>query len=190
MRRLMTMALHWLRPALRRLGWPGVLGIAALLLAGLLELGLARRWDGQAQDMEAQALRLQSQLRRQQLLAGTPAPVSPEQWLQRQLPSAQQREQRLADLLELSLRAGLSGSRTEHRLSVDTASGLERLRISMPVQGSYAQLRGFIEAALRQDLALSLDSLKLRRTSPSAGELEAELGWSLHARTSKAGGRP
>jgi len=177
-----------LMTGLRRLGWPGGLGIAALLLAGLLELGLARRWEDQAQDLEAQALRLQGQLRRQQLQeAAAPAPLAPEQWLQRQLPSAQQREQRLADLLELSLRAGLAGSRTEHRLSVDAATGLERLRVSMPVQGTYAQLRGFIEAALRQDLALSLDSLKLRRASPAAGELEAELGWSLHARSVAAG---
>lgn len=186
----MMESLRLLRPALRRLGWPGLLGLGALLLAGLLELGLAQRWETEAQQLESHALRLQSQLRRQQLQAGTPAPVSPEQWLQHQLPSAQLREQRLADLLELSLRAGLSGSRTEHRLSVDTATGLERLRISMPVQGTYAQLRGFIEAALRQDLALSLDSLKLRRANPAAGELEAELGWSLHARTSEAGTRP
>lgn len=185
-----TRMMMTLTTGLRRLGWPGGLGLAALLLAGPLELGLARRWEGQAQDLEAQALRLQGQLRRQQLQAAAPAALAPEQWLQRQLPSAQQREQRLADLLELSLRAGLAGSRTEHRLSVDAATGLERLRISMPVQGTYAQLRGFIEAALRQDLALSLDSLKLRRASPAAGELEAELGWSLHARSVAAGARP
>ena len=180
-----------LRAATRRLGWPGACGLLALALAGVLELGLAQRWEHEQQQLDAQALRLQAQLRRQRA-AGAPArEATPEQWLQ-QLPAGAQRQQRLADLLELALRAGLGSSRTEHRLSLDAGTGLERLRVSMPVQGSYAQLRGFIEAALRADPALSLDGLKLRRADAAAAELEAELSWSLHGRAAApvAGGRP
>lgn len=169
----------------RSLGGPGLAGLLALLLAAVLALGSAR-WDAQAAQLQAQAQQLRAQLRERQA-GGTPAvAATPQQW-RAALPDSRLRQQRLADLLEMSLRLGLVGARTEHRLSVDTAAGLERLRVSMPLTGSYAQLRGFIAAALQHDPALSLDSLKLRRTSPLAPELEAELVWSLHGRAEGAG---
>lgn len=164
------------------LGWPGAAGLVALALAAALAL-LAQRWDADAAALQRQAEQLRGRLRAQQLAAPTAAAqASPQQWLAR-LPSARERQQRLADLLEIALRLGLNSQRTEHRLSVDAAAGLERLRVTMPLTGGYAQLRQFIEAALAHDAALSLDGLKLRRASPQATELDAELVWSLHARS-------
>ena len=167
---------------LQALGWPGLGGAAALLLAiGLLLL--AHAWDGQAAGLQAEADQLRSSRRARAAAAVPQAPAAtPQQW-QMSLPPAAQRQQRLADLLEMGLRAGLAGNRTEHRLTVDAAAGLERLRISMPVTGGYAQLRQFIAAALQHDPGLSLDSLKLRRATPQAAEIEAELVWSLHSRS-------
>ena len=84
------------------------------------------------------------------------------------------------DLDKIAIRLDLNAARTEHRLA--SADGLERLRVNMPVTGSYAQVRRFIAAALAHDPALSLDAVKLRRASPMAAEVEAELQWSLHGR--------
>lgn len=174
---------HW-----QALGWPGLLGLLLLLAAAALALGLTPRWQAQASQVEAEAGRLQRQLRAQRIAAATAATpgaqaatLTPAQW-QLGLPSGELRQQRLADLLELGLRQGLVSVRTEHRLTVDAGAGLERLRITMPVQGGYAQLRGYIDAALLQDAGLSLDSLKLRRAHPQTAEVDAELIWSLHAR--------
>ncbi|MDT9000919.1 GspMb/PilO family protein [Paucibacter sp. APW11] len=167
------------------LGAPGLLGLLCLALAAPLALWAVPHWQAQGEQMEA---RLQAQRRQLLALAAAPAQAevkTPEQW-RIALPDAEQRQQRLADLLEIGLRAGLASTRTEHRLSVDARNGLERLRVSMPVQGGYAQLRRFIETALSHDPALSLDSLKLRRQTPQAAELEAELVWSLHARAAVA----
>lgn len=176
-------------PALRRLGWPGALGLLALLVAGGLELGLAQRWHQEQQALTAQAEQLQRQLRLQRASGAAASQATPEQW-RAGLPGPELRQQRLADLLEAGLRAGVSTPRTEHRLSVDGNAGLERLRVSMPVQGGYAALRAFLEQALRQDPALSLDAIKLRRTAPSSPELEAELQWSLHGRAALSEGSP
>lgn len=171
-----------LRQAWRALGLPGCVGLLALALAAGL-WGLAASWDQQALQAEARADQLRHDLRVKRVagLQQAQAPATQAQWWQA-LPAAGERQQRLADLLEMSLRLGLLSSRTEHRLSVDAAAGLERLRVSMPVNGSYAQVRQFIAAALQHDAALSLDSLKLRRSSPLAPEVEAELQWSLHSR--------
>lgn len=173
-----------LERAVKRLGPPGLLGLLALLLAAGLLLA-SQGWGFEAARLQAEADELSRQLRSQRAagLSQGPAatPATAEQW-QQALPSAELRQQRLADLLEVGTRMGLVSARTEHRLSVDASAGLERLRVSMPLVGTYAQLRAFIAAALRHDPALSLDALKLRRANPQATELEADLVWSLHGR--------
>ena len=161
--------------ALKPLGWPGLVGVAALLLA-VVALWCGQRWGAQAVRLQAEARELRAQARP---AAAASAPVSAQQW-QALLPPASQRQQRLADLLELAIRLDLNAARTEHRLA--SADGLERLRVTMPVVGSYAQVRRYVAAALEHDPALSLDAIKLRRVSPMAADVEAELQWSLHGR--------
>ena len=161
---------------IKALGWPGLAGLAALGLA-VAAVVLAQRWDAQAVKLQAEARELRAKAR--PAMASVSAPVSVQQW-QATLPPSGARQQRLADLLELSIRLDLVGARTEHRLS--TSEGLERLRVTMPVTGSYAQLRRFIGAALEHDPALSLDAVKLRRVSPMSADVDAELQWSLHGR--------
>lgn len=171
-----------MRPAWQRLwralGGPGVAGVAALALAAMLA-GLGQRWDADAAALQAEARQLRA---RAAPAAVAAAPQSPQQW-QAALPAAAERQQRLADLLELAIRLELDGTRTEHRLS--SADGFERLRVTMPLTGSYAQLRRFIGAALAHDPALSLDAVKLRRAGPEATVVDAELQWSLHGRAAR-----
>ena len=160
----------------RALGWPGLAGLAALLLA-TAAIVLGQRWDAQAAALQAEAHSLRAKAR--PAAVATAVPVSLQQW-QAALPAAAARQQRLADLLELSIRMDLNSARTEHRLA--TSEGLERLRVTMPLTGSYAQVRRFIGAALAHDPALSLDAIKLRRVSPMSADVDAELQWSLHGR--------
>lgn len=160
----------------RALGWPGLAGLVALLLAAVAIVA-GQRWDAQAVALQAEARGLRAKAR--PAVATQALPVSVQQW-QATLPAPRDRQQRLADLLELGIRLDLNGTRTEHRLS--TSEGLERLRVTMPLTGSYAQLRRFIGAALEHDPALSLDAIKLRRVSPVSTDVDAELQWSLHGR--------
>lgn len=165
------------RPAvIKVLGWPGLAGLAGLLLA-VAAVVLGQRWDAQAVRLQAEARELRAKARPAAM--ATAAPISVQQW-QAALPASSTRQQRLADLLELGIRLDLNGARTEHRLS--TSEGLERLRVTMPVTGSYAQVRRFVAAALEHDPALSLDAIKLRRVSPMSADVDAELQWSLHGR--------
>jgi len=165
-----------LKAFFKALGWPGVAGLAALLLAAVA-IVMGQRWDSRAAALQAEAKQLRAKA--QPAAAAASAPLSVQQW-QASLPPSSDRQQRLADLLELAIRLDLNGARTEHRLS--TAEGLERLRVTMPLTGSYAQVRRFVSAALAHDPALSLDSIKLRRVSPMATDVDAELQWSLHGR--------
>jgi hypothetical protein len=168
-----------MKPALallKPLGWPGLAGLMALVLAAVA-LVLGQHWDAHAAALQAQARELRAKARPAAVVAT--APISVQQW-QAALPAPAARQQRLADLLELAIRLDLNGARTEHRLS--STEGLERLRVTMPLTGSYAQIRRFIGAALEHDPALSLDAVKLRRASPLSADVDAELQWSLHGR--------
>jgi hypothetical protein len=160
----------------KTLGWPGLAGLAALALA-VAAVVLGQRWNAQAAILQDEARQLRA--RAAPVAAAAAAPVSMQQW-QAGLPPSSARQQRLADLLELAIRLELNGARTEHRLAA--AEGLERLRVTMPLTGSYAQIRRFIGSALAHDPALSLDAVKLRRASPLSADVDAELQWSLHGR--------
>ena len=97
-------------------------------------------------------------------------------------PAAQARQTRVAALLELAVRHSLTLHRSEFRLGKDKGSGLTRYSVTMPLAGTYAQLRDFVEEALASDAALSLDRLRLRRASAAAPVVEAELTWSFYMR--------
>lgn len=84
--------------------------------------------------------------------------------------------QRLAGLLALAGPAGVVVRRTEQRSVAEPVAGT---LLSMPARGGYAELRGFVEAALLQDPDLALLSLRLQRGRPGDAVLEAELVWWL-----------
>jgi len=168
--------------SVQRWGWPGLAGVLLLVAAAALAL-VSRQWQQETTSLQGQAQKLVARLKAQPVAAPQPGRnLARADWLA-SLPAGAQRQQRLADLLELALRQGLTITRTEHRLNVDAEAGLERLVVNMPVSASYAQLREFIELALQQDPGLSLDSLKLQRANPQAVNVDADLVWSLHARS-------
>ncbi|MBV8603425.1 MAG: hypothetical protein JO224_01950 [Pelomonas sp.] len=176
----------------RRFGWPGAVGLVALLATAACA-AVAQRWDAQTAAQQDRADALRRELHAAQLAqrvapraADALTPQDPQTWLA-ELPAAARRQERLADLLELAIRNGLASPRTDYRLSVDAGIGVEHLRVNMPITGHYAQLRAFVEAALAHDPALSLDSLRLQRNGPQNDQVDAELVWSLHGRAASPG---
>jgi len=57
---------------------------------------------------------------------------------------------------------------------------IERYEITLPVAGSYAQMRDFLKRALAEIPVLSLDQVSLKRESRSEGAVRAELKLTLH----------
>ena len=168
--------------ALRSLGLPGAAALVCLAAAAVLALQVTPSWEAQAEELAVQQAQLRRSWRAQGPALGADTPTR----FLAALPPAGERQQRLADLLEIGVRLGLEIQRSEQRLVPDAGSGLERLRVSLPVQGSYAQLRQYLGAALAHDTALSLDSLHLRRSQRESPVLQADLVWTLHSRADAA----
>ncbi|HUQ24770.1 MAG TPA: GspMb/PilO family protein [Burkholderiales bacterium] len=60
------------------------------------------------------------------------------------------------------------------------AGRLERYELALPVSGSYAQIRDFLNRALAEIPALSLDQMTLRRDGRNEATVQAELRMTLH----------
>ena len=167
-----------LERALRRLGTPGVLAIGlALACAGFYVQALA--------PLEAQVSSQRTALER--LRSRTPyRPVSTgrEQDLQRfygLFPSAAQLGEQVEQLHRLARKSGLELSQGEYRLE-RPAEGLWAYRVTLPVRGSYGELRRFLSAVLAEMPVASLDALRFERKKPLDTQLEAQVRLTVHAR--------
>jgi hypothetical protein len=91
----------------------------------------------------------------------------------------------LADELErvhaLARRTGLELEQGEYRLE-RPAYGLWAYRVTLPVHGAYAQMRGFVAALLTEMPTASLDGLHFERKKAADAELDAQIRLTLHLR--------
>lgn len=165
---------------LRRWGLPG--GVGAMLAAAAAAL-LLIVLPNQAAELRADESAWREARARAATLRGkAQGPVDPVEALRRfqsAFPAAQDRHRRVTNLLALSAGMGLQSRRSDLRSQPEPALGLTRVRLSMPLTGSYEDLRRFVDQALRDDPALSLDLLRLERSDTQAMALRAELQWSL-----------
>jgi hypothetical protein len=164
----------------RRWGLPGALGglllATALLLVGLL---VPRERDALLSDQRAlrEARLHAAQLKREQ--RADAQPQDPARRFIEAFPNADERHRRISNLLGLAAGLGLQPRHSEVRSAAEPALGLTRLRVVLPLRGSYETLRRYVDQALRDDPALALDLLRLERADPDAAEVRAELQWSL-----------
>ncbi|MBI4207139.1 MAG: type 4a pilus biogenesis protein PilO [Betaproteobacteria bacterium] len=82
----------------------------------------------------------------------------------------------LAHNAKLELRQG------EYRLEA-RGSGLTAYRITLPVRGSYREVRDFVSAVLAEMPITSVDTLRFERKKPSESQLEAQLRLTIYFRS-------
>lgn len=85
----------------------------------------------------------------------------------------------LAKLYGIASASGLDWRAADYRLA-DARHRLERYHISLPVSGTYAQIRTFVEGALVAVPVASLDHISFRRKESSEPRVEAEIVLTLH----------
>lgn len=85
----------------------------------------------------------------------------------------------LAKLYGIAAATGVGLQSATYRTQ-SASERLERYEITLPLHGSYAQLRDFLERALAEIPVLSLDQMTLKRESRNDGTVQAELHLTLH----------
>lgn len=85
----------------------------------------------------------------------------------------------LAKLQGMAQAAGLELRSGDYRLA-ESRRRLERYELTLPVTGSYTQVRAFVESALAGIPVASLDQVSFHRRSASDARVEAQIVLTLH----------
>lgn len=153
--------------------------ISMLLVgAGALHWGPTQLWRDEA-EQAFQANIVQS-LAAGNPMAAVPRPAgSPPE---NTLPDAGGFDRRLDVLLGHAASAGLRVGDVTFAAPGAAPRGTTQSRVDLSAQGDYAAVRGFLQAALVADPALSLDQLRLSRPQVDVTDLQAHMTWTFHAR--------
>lgn len=163
------------------LGWSGILGLGLLAVAGGLYFSTLRPQQSRLDDLHQQAAKMRAQQ------AAPAAAQRPPQTAAERLaafygffPSAN----KLPDLLEKVFAAangqGLQLAQGEYRTLSDSAGGLTQFQVTLPVHGSYPQIRKFVDVAMAEVPALSLDSIQFDRQKVGDPTLDAKVKLTLY----------
>lgn len=177
----------------RRLGRVGAAGLAALVIALVVALFITPRLRAQAETAREQVAaaaraerdaRIAAADRTRRALARDGVAG------QGGLPAGHERDARVARLLARAAKEGLvvggllqtAAEATSPGRTAD-ATAVQWHTVSLPLRGSYAQIRAFLAAALAADPALALDAVLLQREAGSApDELRADTRWGFAQR--------
>lgn len=165
---------HTSRWRLGRLGWTG---LGLLLLAVATDMLLVQPRLAQREALEARlatasraprgldALVADADARLADFQQALPRTASVPQWLGRIRAAAQANG--------LALRSG------DYKLERNADAPYLRYRISLPLSGSYGQIRGFIGAVLAEVPAAAVDDVQLKRDVASGRQLDGRVRLSL-----------
>lgn len=171
-----------LREAVRRLGLPGFGGaiLLAAAAAGIVFAvlpGIASRERAQQHVQRAQAQAaavLRGELRIE------PPPARQLDDFFARLPAQPAATSAIDGLYAAADAEKISLARGEYSLAVEQGTHMARYQILLPVRGSYAQLRRFIDAAIAQVPGLSVEDIDLQRKEVSATEVDGRIRMTLY----------
>jgi hypothetical protein len=156
----------------------GALGLAALILvgaAGAFHVALQRPLERELQALEGTLARDRSRPAARQ----DSAPAAQMAAFYRFFEQPGSSTQLLAKLYALGRAVGVEPRTADYR-PLPTGTRITRYQITLPLAGSYAQVRSFAENALNEIPVLSLDQASFRRKSANDAQLEAEIVMTLH----------
>lgn len=173
----MAVSLARLQFGLARLGWAGALGAA--LVAGSLA------YD--ATVVRAREARLEEQLQRNDAARRAAEAEAAAREATRAEPASAGKPElapeavaALHGVFDAAAESGLELAQGEYRLTEVREAGLRSYQLSLPVAGSYADIRAFIAQALNADPALALTAIQLRRERIEEVEVEAMINFTLY----------
>lgn len=170
-----------LRAKVEALGAAGVVGVALLVFAVTLYATAVAPLGRERARLSAEAEQMQQRLH----LSGSPGGSKGS--LAEQLarfyaffPPPQSSPDWLRKINAAAKAKGLVLQSGEYKLDRSPDSRLARYQITLPVTGSYAQLRGFVGQVLADVPAAALEEITLRRESVSSPRLDARIRLTLY----------
>ena len=159
--------------ALAMLGAPGVIGAGLLVFLGALYVSAVR--PEQARLGELQAELSQAQQRKTQDAVRPPSSTETLDAFYAAFPGGEQLPDLLGKVFLAAKSQDLRLEQGEYRVVGGAGSVLTQFQITLPVRGSYPQIRKFVNAALEEVPTLSLDSIHFERQKVADAAIEAKV---------------
>jgi Tfp pilus assembly protein PilO len=164
----------WINEAVARLGWPGIIGTALLVgAAGFYLTSLAPEQARLANLKDELA-----QLRERALHPRDETYRSPAEMLSafyQYFPPSTRLPAVLAGIFDAAKQQSLALEQGEYRVATTRVGKLIQYQITLPVRGSYPQIRKFVDAALGGEPGLSLESVHFERQKIEEPMIEAKI---------------
>lgn len=163
------------------LGMPGVAGVALLVLAAGVLLGFIL--PAQAQLARATSAAADLQNRHQMALANHTARALPAEpgltAFYKLLPPEQSAVRLLEKIYQTADKESLRLTQAEYKFTRGKAGHLGSYQVSLPVRGSYIQVRKFIAKVMNTLPTVALDGISFSRESIGGAELEARIQFTI-----------
>jgi hypothetical protein len=166
---------HALNHQLRQLGWPGVAGIGLLLFSASFYLSSSLPAAEEAalmRDNIAGEMKNRADASHE---ARDNSPGTQLKTFYGYFPPARQLPDQLARIYGFAGKQGLQLLQGEYRLIQETNAKLERYQVTLPLRGSYTQVRRFVAVVMNEMPAASLDDLKFEKQQIGDPAIEAQI---------------
>lgn len=167
---------------IRRLGWPGVIGISltlAVMFYTALMILPARERLQHSSVQAAQSQQYLSQVKSGILPPPTAEGGELETFLE-MLPEQAEATRAIDQIYTQAQLQSIALARGEYSLGVDPKTRMARYQILLPVSGSYPQLRRFLHAVLDKVPALVLENVDLKRRNIADAQLDGRVRMTLY----------
>jgi len=179
----MNAALGRLRAAVDRLGRSGVVGIALLGFTVAFYFSAVAPLATELASLRTEADDLQQRLQPGGSSGAKGTPAEQLATFYAFFPPPQSSPDWLGKINAAARAKGLVLRSGEYKLERSADQKLARYQITLPVVGSYAQIRGFVGQVLADVPAAALEEITLRRESVSNPTLEARIRLTLYLRS-------
>ena len=171
-----------LRAHIERLGWAGVAGLALAAFAVAFYFASLAPLERELAERRAEAAALQQRLRMGESITGERKAGPSEQLatFYAFFPAATSSPDWLGKIHAAAKSKGLVLQSGEYKLERRADQKLARYQITLPVTGSYGQIRNFLGDVLAEVPAAALEDIALKRESAGSATLEARIRLTLY----------
>ena len=163
----------------RDLGALGLASVAALGALVLFSLAFVKPLEARKARLEAESANRGQAMGAAIVRVRAPGPSGQLDELYRYFDRGERTDEWLAKLYGIGSAAGLQLRAGTYRFE-ETRQRFNRYQIQLPVRGSYAQIRAFLEAGLAEIPVMSLDQVSFRRKAVNDTAVEADIVLTLH----------
>lgn len=172
----------FLRSAVERLGTSGVIGIGLIVFAAAFHMSANLPTEAKITKLRTTAATLQKKLQSSGSIARDTKLVGSDQLaaFYAFFPRSDSTADWLARINEAARASNVTLQSGEYKYERRSEQKLARYQITLPMVGTYGQMREFIGTVLSQVPAASLDEVTLRRDNVASQRIEARVRFTLY----------